>query len=73
MMATWKIAPAIAWGNTCIIKPSEDTPASVTLLGDWRSRRASRPASSTCSTGYGAPAGSSLTGDDRVDRVTFTG
>lgn len=26
MMATWKIAPAIAWGNTCIIKPSEDTP-----------------------------------------------
>ena len=33
MMATWKIAPAIAWGNTCIIKPSEDTPASVTLLG----------------------------------------
>ncbi len=30
---SWKIAPAIAWGNTCIIKPSEDTPASVTLLG----------------------------------------
>ncbi len=26
MMATWKIAPAIAWGNTCIIKPAEDTP-----------------------------------------------
>jgi aminomuconate-semialdehyde/2-hydroxymuconate-6-semialdehyde dehydrogenase len=33
MMATWKIAPAIAWGNTCVIKPSEDTPASVTMLG----------------------------------------
>ena len=33
MMASWKIAPAIAWGNTCIIKPSEDTPASVTMLG----------------------------------------
>ena len=33
MMASWKVAPAIAWGNTCVVKPSEDTPASVTMLG----------------------------------------
>ncbi|NYG07287.1 acyl-CoA reductase-like NAD-dependent aldehyde dehydrogenase [Phycicoccus badiiscoriae] len=33
MLRPWKIAPAIAWGNTCVIKPSEDTPASVTLMG----------------------------------------
>lgn len=33
IMASWKVAPAIAWGNTCVVKPSEDTPASVTLLG----------------------------------------
>ena len=73
MMATWKIAPAIAWGNTCIIKPSEDTPASVTLLGRLAVEAGFPPGVLNVLNGHGAPAGSSLTGDDRVDRVTFTG
>ena len=73
MMATWKIAPAIAWGNTCIIKPSEDTPASVTLLGRLAVEAGFPPGVLNVLNGYGAPAGSSLTADDRVDRVTFTG
>ncbi len=73
MMATWKIAPAIAWGNTCIIKPSEDTPASVTLLGRLAVEAGFPPGVLNVLNGYGAPAGSTLTGDDRVDRVTFTG
>ena len=33
MLATWKIAPALAWGNTVVLKPAEDTPASAALLG----------------------------------------
>ncbi|MEI2777978.1 MAG: aldehyde dehydrogenase [Tetrasphaera sp.] len=73
MMASWKIAPAIAWGNTCIIKPSEDTPASVTLLGRLALEAGLPPGVLNVLNGHGAPAGSSLTGDDRVDRVTFTG
>ena len=73
MMATWKIAPAIAWGNTCIIKPSEDTPASVTLLGRLAVEAGFPPGVLNVLNGHGAPAGSSLTADDRVDRVTFTG
>ncbi len=73
MMASWKIAPAIAWGNTCIIKPSEDTPASVTLLGRLAVEAGFPPGVLNVLNGHGAPAGSSLTGDDRVDRVTFTG
>ena len=73
MMATWKIAPAIAWGNTCIIKPSEDTPASVTLLGRLAVEAGFPPGVLNVVNGYGHPAGSTLTGDDRVDRVTFTG
>ena len=73
MMATWKIAPAIAWGNTCIIKPSEDTPASVTLLGRLAIEAGFPPGVLNVLNGHGAPAGSSLTADDRVDRVTFTG
>jgi aminomuconate-semialdehyde/2-hydroxymuconate-6-semialdehyde dehydrogenase len=73
MMASWKIAPAIAWGNTCIIKPSEDTPASVTLLGRLAVQAGFPPGVLNVLNGHGAPAGSSLVADDRVDRVTFTG
>ncbi|HRW18825.1 MAG TPA: aldehyde dehydrogenase [Dermatophilaceae bacterium] len=73
MMASWKIAPAIAWGNTCIIKPSEDTPASVTMLGRLAIEAGFPPGVLNVLNGYGAPAGAALTGDDRVDRVTFTG
>lgn len=73
MMATWKLAPAIAWGNTCIIKPSEDTPASVTMLGRLAIEAGFPPGVINVLNGHGTPAGSSLTADDRVDRVTFTG
>ncbi len=73
MMASWKIAPAIAWGNTCIIKPSEDTPASVTMLGRLAVEAGLPPGVINVLNGHGAPAGSSLTADERVDRVTFTG
>jgi aminomuconate-semialdehyde/2-hydroxymuconate-6-semialdehyde dehydrogenase len=73
MMATWKIAPAIAWGNTCVIKPSEDTPASVTLLGRLAIEAGFPPGVLNVLNGHGAPAGAALTADERVDRVTFTG
>ena len=33
MMSTWKVAPALAWGNTVVLKPAEDTPVSATILG----------------------------------------
>lgn len=73
MMATWKIAPALAWGNTCTIKPSEDTPASVTMLGRLALEAGLPPGVLNVLNGRGSPAGSSLVRDDRVDRVTFTG
>ncbi len=73
MMATWKVAPAIAWGNTCIIKPSEDTPASVTMLGRLAAEAGLPPGVLNVLNGRGDPAGSALVADDRVDRVTFTG
>ena len=73
MMASWKVAPAIAWGNTCVIKPSEDTPASVTMLGRLAIEADLPPGVINVLNGYGDPAGSSLVVNDRVDRVTFTG
>lgn len=73
MMASWKIAPAIAWGNTVVAKPSEDTPASVTMLGRLAIEAGFPPGVLNVLNGYGSPAGSTLTEDPRVDRVTFTG
>lgn len=73
MMASWKVAPAIAWGNTCVVKPSEDTPASVTMMGRLAIEAGLPPGVINVVNGYGDPAGSSLTADERVDRVTFTG
>ncbi|HPY26252.1 MAG TPA: aldehyde dehydrogenase family protein, partial [Mycobacterium sp.] len=32
MLETWKIAPALAWGNTVVLKPAEDTPTSATIM-----------------------------------------
>src|ERR1700744_594985 len=32
MLESWKVAPALAWGNTVILKPAEDTPASATIM-----------------------------------------
>ncbi len=40
MMSIWKVAPALAWGNTVVLKPAEDTPASATI---WHDPDSSRP------------------------------
>ena len=34
LLMTWKVAPALACGNTVVVKPSEETPRTATLLGD---------------------------------------
>ena len=34
LLMTWKVAPALAMGNTVVVKPSEETPATATLLGE---------------------------------------
>ena len=47
MMAIWKIAPALAAGNTVVLKPSDTTPASTLLLGRDRGRGPARRACST--------------------------
>ena len=51
MMAAWKLAPALAAGNTVVLKPSEQTPLTALKLGDDRRRDLSRRASSTSSSG----------------------
>lgn len=74
MLETWKVAPALAWGNTVVLKPAEDTPASATLLARLALQAGMPPGVLNVVHGYGpAAAGEALTTDPRVDRITFTG
>jgi aminomuconate-semialdehyde/2-hydroxymuconate-6-semialdehyde dehydrogenase len=74
MLETWKVAPALAWGNTVVLKPAEDTPTSATLLGRLAIEAGFPPAVFNVVHGYGPDsAGQALTEDPRIDRITFTG
>lgn len=74
MLETWKIAPALAWGNTVVLKPAEDTPASATILGRLAIQAGIPPGVLNVVHGYGPDsAGQALTENPDVDRITFTG
>ncbi|MFJ5264879.1 aldehyde dehydrogenase [Streptomyces sp. NPDC088387] len=72
MLATWKIAPALAWGNTVVLKPAEDTPRSAALLGRLALEAGIPEGVLNVVLGYG-DAGAALTRHPGVDRITFTG
>jgi aminomuconate-semialdehyde/2-hydroxymuconate-6-semialdehyde dehydrogenase len=74
MLESWKIAPALAWGNTVVLKPAEDTPTSATILARLALEAGMPPGVLNVLHGYGPDsAGAALTADPRVDRITFTG
>jgi aminomuconate-semialdehyde/2-hydroxymuconate-6-semialdehyde dehydrogenase len=73
MQATWKIAPAIAAGNTCVLKPSELTPLSTLRLAELCTEAGVPDGVVNVVTGFGAGAGAPLVADARVDAVAFTG
>jgi len=72
-LLSWKIAPAIATGNTCIAKPSEVTPATATLLAE-KLNDASIPAGAVNIVhGLGDECGAKIVEHDGVRAVSFTG
>ncbi len=74
MLETWKVAPALAWGNTVVLKPAEDTPVSGTILGRLALEAGLPPGVLNVVHGYGPDsAGAELTENVDVDRITFTG
>src|SRR3954454_622581 len=74
MLETWKVAPALAWGNTVVLKPAEGTPASATLLAMLALRAGVPDGVLNVVHGFGpASVGSALTESPLVDRITFTG
>lgn len=73
LMATWKLAPALAMGCTVTLKPAEQTPLSALRLGELF-MEAGFPASVVnIVTGFGEGAGAPLAAHPLVDKVAFTG
>ncbi|MFP4095198.1 MAG: aldehyde dehydrogenase family protein [Cyclobacteriaceae bacterium] len=72
LMATWKIAPALAAGNCTIVKPAEQTPASIMVLMELI-KDVVPPGVLNVVNGYGPEAGKPLASSPRVNKVAFTG
>jgi betaine-aldehyde dehydrogenase/5-carboxymethyl-2-hydroxymuconic-semialdehyde dehydrogenase len=73
MLSTWKLAPALAAGNTVILKPAEWSPLSCSLLADLTVEAGLPPGVFNLVQGIGEVVGPPLVGDPRVRRISFTG
>ena len=72
-LLSWKIAPAIAAGNTCVAKPSELTPLTANRLAELSLEAGIPPGVINIVHGYGNKAGRALTCHDDVAAISFTG
>ncbi|MET0827459.1 MAG: aldehyde dehydrogenase family protein [Acidimicrobiales bacterium] len=72
LMASWKLAPALATGNTVVLKPAETTPLTALLLAEVLQDAELPPGVVNIITGAGAT-GSALVGHPGIDKVAFTG
>jgi aminomuconate-semialdehyde/2-hydroxymuconate-6-semialdehyde dehydrogenase len=74
LLLTWKVAPAMACGNTVVVKPSEETPASATLLAEVMQQAGIPNGVFNLVHGFGPDsAGEFLVSHPDVNAVTFTG
>lgn len=72
-MAAWKLGPALACGNTVVLKPAEQTPLSALYLATLIKEAGFPPGVVNVVPGYGKTAGSVLAGHQGVDKIAFTG
>lgn len=72
LLAAWKLAPALATGNTCVLKPAESTPLTALRLAEILQQADLPPGVVNIVTGAGAT-GASLVAHPGVDKVAFTG
>ena len=73
LMAAWKLAPALAAGNTCVLKPSELTPLTALRLATLIADVGFPKGVVNVLTGAGPVVGHALAASDRVDKIAFTG
>jgi aminomuconate-semialdehyde/2-hydroxymuconate-6-semialdehyde dehydrogenase len=72
MLASWKVAPALAFGNTVVLKPAPQTPLTAARLGELALAAGFPPGVLNVVHGY-AEVAAALTAEQQVDRITFTG
>jgi betaine-aldehyde dehydrogenase len=72
MMAIWKIGPALATGNTIVLKPAESTPITTVKLAEYAGECLPKGVFNVV-TGHGRPAGASLVTHPDIDMVSLTG
>ncbi|GHD83649.1 5-carboxymethyl-2-hydroxymuconic-semialdehyde dehydrogenase [Salinibacterium amurskyense] len=73
MLATWKIAPALAAGDTVVLKPAEWTPLTASLFADITAEAGLPAGVFNVVQGYGKEAGASLVAHPDLSRISFTG
>jgi phenylacetaldehyde dehydrogenase len=73
LMAAWKLGPALATGNTVVLKPAEQTPLSCLRLGELIQEAGIPDGVVNIVPGYGETAGAALAAHPGVDKVAFTG
>ncbi|HEX7177351.1 MAG TPA: aldehyde dehydrogenase family protein [Pyrinomonadaceae bacterium] len=73
LMAAWKLAPALAAGNTVVLKPAEQTPVGAMELGKLIQEAGFPDGVVNIVPGYGETAGAALASHPDIDKVAFTG
>ncbi len=73
MMAAWKLAPALACGNCCVLKPAEQTPLTALYLCNLIQEAGFPEGVVNVVTGPGLPTGEAITQHMDIDKVSFTG
>ncbi|MFN2526027.1 MAG: aldehyde dehydrogenase [Actinomycetota bacterium] len=73
LMATWKVAAALAFGNTIVLKPAEQTPLTALRLAELCLDAGVPEGVVNVVTGYGEEAGAALAAHPDVDKIAFTG
>src|SRR6202165_4659120 len=72
-MAAWKLAPALAAGCTCVLKPAEQTPLTMLKIAGWLAECGVPAGVVNVVTGLGETAGAAIVAHPDVDKVAFTG
>src|SRR5260370_35733647 len=73
VMASWKLAPGIAAGCTCVLKPAEQTPLTMMEVANWFEGLGLPPGVVNVVNGMGETAGAALVAHPGVDKIAFTG
>jgi aldehyde dehydrogenase (NAD+) len=73
MMVGWKLGPALATGNTIVLKTAEQTPLSALYLGNLIKEAGFPAGVVNIISGYGKTAGAALASHEDVDKIAFTG